>query len=785
MAKPPLLERIRGARMFQVGAVYLGASWVVLQITETIMGLLSLPAWVGPVAVLLMLVGLLVVLATAWVQSLPETTAAEAAGELPTDWEVDAAGVLQSLRQGRLPHLTWGRAMVGGVVALSLLFGFSGLYVLVRGPGSLIGPREAGAESAASGIAVLPFQVSGDDLDVYREGMVDLMAANLDGLSEYRAIDSRTVLARWTQAFGETADVELDDALRVAAGTGARYAVVGSGVEAGSQVRFNARIYDLSDGSPVGEGGQVQGAPDDVLALVDELTVEVMRSVLDATGQSTAQTFRLASLLTESVPALRHYLEGDAAFRRAQWPAARESLERAIEEDSTFALAYWRLGETLGWDGGIGSRESQAFKRRATELSDRLPAREASLLRMSSAVSAGRGGEVVGEVREYTGRYPDDPDGWYMLGEVGLHNWSSSTGVTDAEVEDAIYRAVDLDPRFAPFLVHPIEWASARGQEERFHEFMRALRELSPDVPDYLEPMALRWDLMWGDSAAHAAVVDAIGDMSPADAMLLDRDMLIGLADEPLSRLEPLARAAFPIGNGTPRWIVLYQQQGRVSELLEALEGDPSLIPWVAEALTPWGAPGIDGDPGLLALLEEPISDADLFSVPQVGIARAQIANLLGDAADAEASAAELDAMLDATLPQVATQIDTTGFREAIRAATETFGVVREGEFDAAFSRLSAALDAMAFPIGFEAQLGGLALAAERPDEAVEILEGATRAPDQRTHAKYLLGKAYEALGDHDRALDAYGTFLERTAAGDQDLPAIVLAKAAVERLGG
>ncbi|NIR78831.1 MAG: hypothetical protein GWO00_10755, partial [Gemmatimonadetes bacterium] len=89
-------------------------------------------------AVVLLLIGFLVVLATAWVQSLPQTTAAEEAGTVPSDWEVAPGDVLASLRRGRLPHLTWGRAIVGGLVALSLLFGFAGLTVLVRGSGSLV-----------------------------------------------------------------------------------------------------------------------------------------------------------------------------------------------------------------------------------------------------------------------------------------------------------------------------------------------------------------------------------------------------------------------------------------------------------------------------------------------------------------------------------------------------------------------------------------------------------------------------------------------------------------------
>jgi len=47
MSKPSLAERFRSSRIVQALAVYLGASWVVLQIVETLQGLLSLPEWVG------------------------------------------------------------------------------------------------------------------------------------------------------------------------------------------------------------------------------------------------------------------------------------------------------------------------------------------------------------------------------------------------------------------------------------------------------------------------------------------------------------------------------------------------------------------------------------------------------------------------------------------------------------------------------------------------------------------------------------------------------------------
>ncbi|MHC4925580.1 MAG: hypothetical protein ACYTG4_16115, partial [Planctomycetota bacterium] len=573
MSRPSLWERLRSARIVQVLLVYVGASWAVLQIAETLQGLLTLPEWVGPVTVLLLLAGLVVVAATAWVQSLPQTTAAEEAGEVPTDWAVDAADVVDSLKKGKLPHLTWGRAILGGVVAMSLLFGGAGLFVIVKGPVGFVGPQEAGAESAANGIAVLPFHVTGPDLEVYREGMVDLVSANLDGLSEYRAIDARTVLARWNRDIGETADAELDAALRVAASTGARYAVVGSGVEAGRQVRFTAEIYDLSDGSKVGDGGRVEGAPDEVLALVDALTVEVVRSLLDATDQASgAQTFRLASILTASVPALRHYLEGDAAFRRGNFSDARESLERAIAEDSTFALAYWRLGESIGWMDGIGALEGREAKRKAREYGDRLPDREATLLDVGSAIADGQADQQIDNLRAYLRRYPDDPDGWYLMGEAGLHSYGP-TGVTDADIGEALSRAVELDPTFGPYYEHPMQWATAKGYEEQFQALLAA-QEAAGFDPERAERAVLRWDLIHGDDATRSTAITRLGELDPEDVERLDQ-VFIGLLDTNLDRMIPV----YEHRDADLEALMekLLRQQGRFAAVAEMLAADSTL----------------------------------------------------------------------------------------------------------------------------------------------------------------------------------------------------------------
>jgi hypothetical protein len=152
--QPSLWDRIRRARVFQVLAVYLGTSWVVLQIADVLVDALTLPAWVVPVTLILLLVGLVVILATTWIQSLPSTTAREAAGELPTDWQIAPREALASLRQGRMPHLTWGRSIAGGVVVVALLFGGAGMYVGIMARGGSAARSRTGERIGSGGWAL-------------------------------------------------------------------------------------------------------------------------------------------------------------------------------------------------------------------------------------------------------------------------------------------------------------------------------------------------------------------------------------------------------------------------------------------------------------------------------------------------------------------------------------------------------------------------------------------------------------------------------------------------------
>ena len=233
---------------------------------------------------------------------------------------------------------------VSGVCLLAAVTLLS-LFRPVHRSGTPTSPPDATAQLPA--IAVLPFTVRGPGLEVWREGMVDLLSVGLDGTAGIRAIDSRTLLARWHQEVGDKTMADLALALTVARRTQARYALVGSAVGAGPRIRLSADIYDLESRRAVAPV-QVEGPSDSVLALVDRLGMQILGVILEK-DRGEIPTLDLSAITTPSLIALKAYLEGEDLYRRSEFRGAIAAWERAVRADTLFALAYLGLAQAYGW----------------------------------------------------------------------------------------------------------------------------------------------------------------------------------------------------------------------------------------------------------------------------------------------------------------------------------------------------------------------------------------------------------------------------------------------------
>jgi len=775
--KPPLFDRIRQARMFQVLAVYLGASWAVLQIADVLQSTAGLPDWVGAFTLLLLLVGLVIILATAWVQSLPSTTAREEAGEVPSDWQVAPAEALDSLKAGKLPHLTWGRAIVGGVVALSVLFGGAGAYVLLTGSPGFMGPSEVGAGEASAGIAVLPFDVAGEGLEVWREGMVDVLSNNLDGLGGNRTIDSRTVLARWRERVPGEARPDLETSLQVAGATGARYGLLGGMVGTPSGVRINAELYDLSDGLEVLQVSR-EGPTDSVLALVSEVSVELTRELLAKTGGDLIAAPRTASLTTTSLPALRAYLEGEAAFRESDFAAAVAAYELAVDTDSTFALAWFRLSSSYGWLDDAGNPLGLEAGRRAVDMADRLPVRDQLLLRASRALSEGDF-TYVEQLEGAALNYPDDPEVWFTLGELYLHGGANFGWGTWEDINRAFSTAVALDPSFTPYQVHWIEGAIIAGDTATAVQAIEAYRQGSSNQVRLAE-FELLSDLFLSEPGGREAVLAGLDRVDPQTLQAASQWGKVGLPDQ--AWVEQVARRAYEV-SGHPWWYFTAADamliRGRFDDL-EVWLADPTgpidtrtdygMLISILGGDTPETALAAASRGGSCPIADEPFCSLFMSWAATQTPEATQVSEPqeLRRAADSLASVPgeELRAR---RLSDAATTL------EGLRALHET------GDSTTAARQLWAVRNSFPGVIGFYVRWNAVdALERQRPRDALELLDNMDGAP--KGYASIRAGRIYETLGNRDEALAAYRRAADQDA--DPGEPWSVEARGALARLG-
>jgi serine/threonine-protein kinase len=356
----------------------------------------------------------------------------------------------------------------------------AGIVILALGGGSAL-LRRSRSDSPRGDpnlLAVAPFDVLDPRLELWREGLVDLLSRNLDGAGSLRVVPPTAVIRRWTGRADQLSATELGRR------TGAQLAVFGSLVPAGGDsVRLRASLLDVAKGRVLGEL-EVGDASSRIDRLADSLTVRLLTRL----GQDRrVELTRIASLGSASPPALKSFLRGEQWFRRGAWDSAIVAYDAAIGLDSGFALAYWRLGRVLGWQHSGDDSVSRADLLRAGALNHGLAPRDSLLILVDSAFNASgfiptRADyqHMLQPAREAVRRYPGDADAWHTLGEVYDH-LGITFGVSLDTALAAFERAIALDSAYTPAYIHAMELASwARGLDNaRWYaaEFVRRAPE--------------------------------------------------------------------------------------------------------------------------------------------------------------------------------------------------------------------------------------------------------------------------------------------------------------------
>lgn len=460
--KPPtFFEQLKRRRVIRVAIAYAAGGFVILQVADLVFPAFGISAAVYRALVIATVVGFPVALVLTWLFDLSPEGLRRA----------DADGTSGPVIAGVSPWLK----VVGGAATTMVIVAVGVLVLLPRSAPGVVVP-------GTDVIAVLPFATSGPGTEGVDVGMVDLLSRNLNEVGVVRTVEPRLILYSWSQRDND-GPLGNEEALAIGRAVGAGSVLLGSAVVVDQEARLTGQLYTVDDGSLVADV-RVDGSRDEMLSLVDGLSLEILQEIWRS--DNPVPGFDVQAITTGSPQAIRAFLEGERFYRTSQWDSAVSAFERAIEQDSTFALAYYRLARSVTWTGHPNAPE---VARRATEqavrFSGRLPSRERTLVVAQDLRRAGQARESADTLRDHLERFPDDLEAAFMLADGEYHR---------REEEDALAayqrplrqrlrpfdRILAFDPSFTPALIHPLELSFAFFDTTRIATYVDLLENAAP-----------------------------------------------------------------------------------------------------------------------------------------------------------------------------------------------------------------------------------------------------------------------------------------------------------------
>ncbi len=606
--------------------------------------------------------------------------------------------------------------------------------------------------SGAETIAIVPFTTSGAAVEGLGEGMVDLLGGSLDGVGEIRTIPSRQVMREW-QRRADDGPPGLDGAIAVARSVKAASVLTGSVVASGNTARLTAELYDLA-GKQLARA-QVDGPADSILNLADQLAVGVLRNIWKS--REPLPSANSSGITSASMPAIRAYLDGERFHRRGEWDSAQVSFERAVVADSTFALAWYKLANTMGWLGAYNNPKAGIASANAVRYSAALPERVRSIL---VAYQMFQHGDVAAtdSMRAYTARHPQDADGWYLLGESQFHTKHMIPRPRE-ELTAPFDRVLEIDSSLTPAAIHPFEMALLAGDSAAQRRYMSVFERAG--AADELRRARAGLLVVQGVDSAVRNMISRYGPTGVVMVAIARRMMApdataatLGVMLDSLSTGIPGPQRPFALAplaalyDGLGQIRVAKAIADTVSQINPAMREAAAMLPIYAGLLSP-----TQRQKFATGLARAPANNAF------VAFVRALMAVDMGDGATAAAEVAKAQAMPDSTRPP---------FLDGPLAILGGLAIVAQGDTVRGLTRAEAGLRVPsrigATPFSNAVSLRLAMIQVARPatrDAGIRRLQNGFS--DQVAFipiTQLYLGRAQEAAGHRAEASAAYGQFL-------------------------
>ena len=264
------------------------------------------------------------------------------------------------------------KALVIGAAALLLIVAAGMIWLAFRKGGP------ARPAKNKSSVAILSFEnLSGDPaLDLWREGLARLLNIELSQSKLIEVIDPSSLYGILKKLrLDGTTKYTREDLIKVADEGGATYATTGSLMKLGDGFVIMVSLQKPRTGEVVESVKLTCQNESEFVPKTDELAGKIRAAMKLTPAQLASDSGRgIEEITTRSPEAIKYYLQSMEYFRLMAYDKMRGTLEKSIELDPNFAMAYVMLA--VSYEGERNYAKGRELRKAAFDLRDRLPEAE-------------------------------------------------------------------------------------------------------------------------------------------------------------------------------------------------------------------------------------------------------------------------------------------------------------------------------------------------------------------------------------------------------------------------
>jgi serine/threonine protein kinase/tetratricopeptide (TPR) repeat protein len=387
--------------------------------------------------------------------------------------ELSVAGVAPGSRKKFLSYL----------VPASVVFVVAFVLLILRPFKFDIAPEEA-AVAEQSSLAVMYFDnlVDPEDSDRLAQMITSLLITDLSESQYAMRVVSQQRLYDILKLVGKEDLTRVDRtvASEVARKAEVKWILTGDILQTEPRIVLTSDISDAATGAILATQRVTGEEGEDFFSVVDKLT-EQIKEDLSLSGKGQRGLDRaVADVTTHSPEAYRYYLEGVEQHQKAYLPEAIANFKKALEFDSTFAMAYFKLALV------DESPDRKAFAAKALEYSDRVSQKEKHYIEALHAGLFGDEEKMEQGLKMITERFPQDKAAFELL---AYHYYSKR------RYEEAILhlnKVLEMDP------LHKLSYNMLAYTYHHLGDFDKSIWAINKYIsiaPDEANPYDSRGDL--------------------------------------------------------------------------------------------------------------------------------------------------------------------------------------------------------------------------------------------------------------------------------------------------